>query len=496
MNLKSAMKRVLLCTLLLLSVACRNTPSEYAIVANAVIATDPDWKGVVEALCDSHPEAKVLYYTENVREALPALQLFAPRYVAFVDRPEEIGRDYVIALNRLSRVIDDDPYEDYLWGIITGYDAAAAIRMVEAARTPLTVRSAVSTLREVGSGKWFDTFAYVDDRTPGICGMKNSGADTVAHYRTGHLLADGRPDLLREFCEFYAACDPDLVTTASHATERNLEMPFSVGNLRARDGALYADFAEGPKALGGTDKRRVFLPVGNCLIGNVNHTRESMAVAWMNSARAAAMVGYVVPTWYGRNGWGGLKYWLTTPGRYKLAEAFYLNRQDMLHQLGVWCPQLGNKPFPFGAENETYAWEAIFDAADSLAGRKLNEDEQGFFFDRDVVAFYGDPTWDVRLKELPAENDYTVRTALKDGRYTISVTTGAAFNAARMAGGRFKEEHVGDLPFSCFFPQRLRNPRLAAGQRWNAVVDENFLLVYDPGFESGKTYTIVLDTDR
>ena len=53
---------------------------------------------------------------------------------------------------------------------------------------------------------------------------------------------------------------------------------------------------------------------------------------------------------------------------------------------------------------------------------------------------------------------------------------------------------MGRLPFSYFFPERLPNPRLAAGQAWNAAVDENFLLIYDPGFEPGKTYTIRLDT--
>lgn len=296
--------------------ACTATPeaSDYAVVAGPGIADDPQWNSVIEALCESHPGARVIHYRDTVSEALPALREAAPRYVAFVEQPEQVGRAYIIALNRMSREVDDDIYADYLWGVITGYDAEAALRMVRDAREPLVIRSAVSTLREVGSGKWFDSFAYVDDRNAGICGEKKPGADSVSHYRTERLLEDGRPDLLRSFCDFYAAYDPDLITTASHATERNLEMPFSVGNLRARDGALYADFPEGPEALKESGKRRVFLPIGNCLIGNVNNTRESMAIAWMNSAHASAMAGYVVPTWYGRNGWGGLKYWLTTPG--------------------------------------------------------------------------------------------------------------------------------------------------------------------------------------
>ena len=400
---------------------------------------------------------------------------------------------YIIALNRMSREVDDDIYADYLWGVITGYDAEAALRMVRDAREPLVIRSAVSTLREVGSGKWFDSFAYVDDRNAGICGEKKPGADSVSHYRTERLLEDGRPDLLRSFCDFYAAYDPDLITTASHATERNLEMPFSVGNLRARDGALYADFPEGPEALKESGKRRVFLPIGNCLIGNVNNTRESMAIAWMNSAHASAMAGYVVPTWYGRNGWGGLKYWLTTPGRYSLAEAFYLNQQDMLHQIDSWDPELCRKPFPYGPEG--FAEEDLAKASE-VAGHELTVDELGFFFDRDVLAFYGDPAWNVRLKELPEENDFTVTASNEGGQYVLTVTTSENFSAERMAGSHFKEEHVKDLPFSYFFPERLKNPRLAEGETWDATVDENFLLIYNPGFEPGRSYTIRIDTDK
>lgn len=487
------MKRILLLLLAAAACACGTTPapSDYAIVASPGITDDPQWATVVEALGESHPGAQVITYRDSVGETLDALRGMKPRYVAFVERPEQVGRDYIIALNRMSRAVDADIYADYLWGVITGYDAAAARRMVLDAREPLVIRSAVSTLREVSGAKWFESFAYVDDRYEGLCGEKRPGEDSVRHYQTPHRLPDGRPDLLRDFCDYYAAYDPDLITTASHATERNLEMPYSVGNLRCADGALYADFPEGREALRESGKRRVFLPIGNCLIGNVNNTRESMAIAWMNSARAAALVGYVVPTWYGRSGWGGLKYWLTSPGRYTLSEAFFLNQQDLLHQLEGWCPGLGAKAFPFGPEGFA---EEDFERANEVAGRELNIDETGFFFDRDVLAFYGDPAWEVRLRELPAEQDYTVTVHNEPGRCTLTVETSPEFSAERMAGDRFKEEHVKELPFSWFFAERLDRPRLAEGEPWQAALDENFLLVYNPGFEPGQTYTIRIDT--
>ena len=41
-----------------------------------------------------------------------------------------------------------------------------------------------------------------------------------------------------------------------------------------------------------------------------------MAVDWMKGGNAVTMIGYVVTIGYGRNGWGGLKYWLTPPRRF------------------------------------------------------------------------------------------------------------------------------------------------------------------------------------
>ena len=302
-------------------------------------------------------------------------------------------------------------------------------------------------------------------------------------------------EVLRKFYDLYAEYDPDLVVTAAHATQRNLEMPFSLGNLKPKDGKLYADFKEAPEFLKESGKRKVYFACGNCLIGDVNHTSNSMAIAWMNGSNAATMIGYVVTTWHGRNGWGGLKYWLTTPGRYSLAEAVYLNQQDFLNQQYEWNPKMLTVEFPFDSTGISMKFGEARRNLQSIGIEEPTMDQIGFMHDRDVLAYYGDPKWDVRLQEIPEENDFTVKSEIKGKKCVITVTTRDDFDLKRMAGDDFKKEHVLDLPFSYFFPKRLKNPVLAEGQSWKAVVDENFLLIYDPGFEPGKTYSIVLDVE-
>ena len=104
--------------------------------------------------------------------------------------------------------------------------------------------------------------------------------------------------------------------------------------------------------------------------------------------------------------------------------------------------------------------------------------------------------WNVRLQEVPGENDFTVTSKVKGKKCVITIKTNENFSLERMKGDKFKQEHVLDLPFSYFFPKRLNNPRLAAGQNWKVAVDENFLIVYDPEFKPNSTYEVVLDIDK
>lgn len=492
---------------------------EYVIVASYRVSNDAQWMDVIEALKKKHKGAEVCYYKDSPREVMGNLRWYYPRYVAVVEKPEQIGRDFVVDLNRMSREVDDDIYADFLCGIITGYDAQAALRLVNDTDKPKVLHTALSTVSVLGNGPWFDRFAYISDARPGLVGEREAGADKltetmVTDSADNRMLRDmikkaeqegrklnlpkdfsvSKPNLLQRFYDYYTKYDPDVLITASHATEKNLEMPFSCGNLMCRDGKLYADFPEGPKDLVESGKTRVYLPVGNCLMGNVDKTKNSMAVAFMNSARVGMLAGgYVVETWYGRNGWGGLCYLLNNPGRYTIPEAFFLNQQDMMFQLRQMAPKLVNQPFPFRDGNMHI--ETEYAEAGKMNGGELSQDAFGFFYDRDVVALYGDPAWDVRVSVPASPNDYEVSVKVKSEECIVTVKTGPNYSEERLRGKDFRSQHVGDLPFSYFFPKRLRNPRLAEGQKWKAAVDENFLLVYEPGFEPNQKYTIVLSID-
>ncbi|MBO7261622.1 MAG: hypothetical protein J6U95_01670 [Alistipes sp.] len=491
------MRRILICLVAFMAVSCTATKvkDNYVVVMSHAVSEDKAWADVAEALRAKH-SADIVVYESSPCELLDTLRSLKPRYVAIVEKPENIGRDYVIDFHHTSRDIDDDIYADFMWGIITGYDAEAAMRMVENSTEPLLIKDAVATIMELNSAKWFDNYAWVDDHTKGLWGEKR-GRD--AEIRTDTVAPE---QVLRKFTDLYAEFDPDLIVTAAHATQKNLEMPYSLGNLKPRDGKLYAEdrFTKEEWDLQNSGKRRVYAAVGNCLIGDMNNTKESMAAAWLNGSNAATMIGYVVTTWHGRNGWGALKYWVTNPSRYTLAEATFINQQDFLHQQHEWYPQLVDEKYNY----EGKFMEELTTAANRLSevlGREIDInsaedcDMVGFWHDRDVLVYYGDPKWQINLQSVEGDEDYTVESFMRDDKYVVKVTTGENFSLEKMRGDKFKQEHVLDLPFSYIFPTRLSQPRLAEGQEWEVALDENFLLVYNAEFEPNSTYEIIIDVE-
>ena len=489
------MRKILTTLFIMVLTACYlyAAKPEYVVLASKSVNEDKAWREVVDVLAEKH-NAKVVIFNESPREAMKSLQKMAPRYVAIVDMPENVGRDYVIDFHHVSRDVDGDIYADFMWGIITGYDATAAMRMVNNSTEPLVVRDAVATIMELNSAKWFDNYAWVDDHTKGLWGEKRGFNGEIA---TGMVAPE---QVLPKFTKLYAAYDPDLIVTAAHATQQNLEMPYSLGNLKPRDGKLYAEdrFTGEKWDLQESGKRRVYTAVGNCLIGDMNNTKESMAAAWMNGSNAATMVGYVVTTWHGRNGWGALKYWVSNPERYNLAQAVYVNQQDLLYQHNAWTPALLDERYNF-CDGFMEELTTAANRASEVIGREIDLDAAedwdmiGFWHDRDVLVYYGDPKWEVRLQSA-GEQDYTVTSRREGKNYIVTITTGANFSMEKMRGDKFKQEHVLDLPFSYIFPERLKNPKLVDANWGEAVVDENFMLLYEVEFAPSSTYEIVIKT--
>ena len=102
----------------------------YAVVVSKATHANKDWKPVVTTLVKKH-DGKVIEYEGDFGGVLGKLRAQFPRHTCFVATPEEATGPFVARVHQLTRELDDDPYTDTFWGVLTGYNAANALAIAK-----------------------------------------------------------------------------------------------------------------------------------------------------------------------------------------------------------------------------------------------------------------------------------------------------------------------------------------------------------------------------
>ena len=222
--------------------------------------------------------------------------------------------------------------------------------------------------------------------------------------------------------------------------------------------------------------------MGNCLMGHIDGP-DAMALAYMKSAGVCQMIGYTVTTWYGYAGWGMLDYFVEQPGRFTLAEAFVANENALVNRLATYFP--GQEK----AEAGHVSAQGKLSAAAREAGLTAS-DAEGLLYDRDTLAFYGDPAWEARM--APGPLAWEQKISIDGGRYQFDIKPlkgEKSFQPVNTNGSQ-----RGGRPIVQFLPERIdpRTVRIEEGGDLKPVVCGRFILVPCPGTsEPARTYRVV-----
>ena len=407
--------------------------ADYAVVVSKATHADKDWKLVVNALVKKHG-AKVIEFEGNVTGTLGKLRGQFPRHTCFVATPKEATGDFVAAVHQLTRALDEDPFTDTFWGVLTGYNAANALAIAKHSN-PLTVRKVASgteiALECVTEGLWYDEL------------VKNKFVRKKVGSKAEQLR--GPDDTTEAFAKVLADYEPDLFITSGHATEGGWQIGFRYRNgfLKSKGGQMFGVDTRRKRFEIKSTNPKVYLPIGNCLMGNINGP-DAMALAWMNDVSVMQMIGYTKPTWFGYQGWGLLDYYVEQPGRYTMNEAFFANHHALIHRL-----------------------------SDSATPAR---DKQGLQFDRDVVAFYGDPKWAAKLAYGKLAYGQTL--TREGNTFTLEITPN--LGAKSFATVNNNGSQRGGRPFVAFLPQRITQAELLEGGDFSPVITDDFILIPRP----------------
>lgn len=425
--------------LALLAVSRLPAPAaDYAVLVSRETRADPAWAAVADALVAAHG-ARLVVLDGGPASAAAVLLADSPRFVCWVARPAELGPKPVYEMHRLARENDADPYEDFRWGIVTGRTPEDARRLV--APAPLVIRTVGSSTAFahecVEQGYWFDEF--------------RAGERWVKEPGSPARRADGDKDSTAGIAARLNEGRTDLWITSGHATEDNWEPGYRYRNGRfvhregvvvgkALDGSLHPVRAPNPK---------VYLPIGNCLMGNVPGKEDCMALAYMSTAGVRSMVGYVVPTWFGYAGWGVLDYYLEQPGRFTLSEAWLANHHALVWRL-----------------------------SEIRAGRGPADDARGLQFDRDKTVLYGDPRWEARLAPGALRWEESLR-EVSSGEWEWVVTPRAGARTFEPVDTNGSQR--GGRPLVAFLPRNAAGWEIVQGAEHGLVAADDFLLLPNPG---------------
>lgn len=410
------------------TVAGKNAGNGYVVLISEETAALPEWKAVADKLADKHG-GSIVTVKDSIFAKLDTLKKMAPRHLAVVARPEEIDRVTVNDLHRLTRRLDDDPYGDCIWGIVTGYTPADAMR-IASAEAPLAISRAMGTTN-IDASRFSDSMSITDWQPFQYMEQHGARGKTEPAFYTQGLREQEKADastlgVTPKLTEYWKQYSPQLFVTSSHATQFNLEMPFSKGIFVSGNNRFHVlnqkqfkefttflrgvifngkeedliSFIERSKApvIEAKPVPSVWLAAGNCLLGDVKRTKNSMAVTALSHYGFNQLVGYTVPSWYGKGGWGTLGLLFNNHDASSLAEAWYLNNQFILDETMTRFPKLMtlnfNAPDINGIKDDPEFAKGM-----AAAGYGMGKDQMGLIHDRDTVAFYGDPAWIARLDE-------------------------------------------------------------------------------------------------
>jgi zinc protease len=377
------------------------TPTDsYAIVASASVVNDVDWNAAtIGELLKKYPNAPIITWEKDVSEALPQLKAIKPAFTAFLVKPGEAGVRFTIAVSHLTRNLDDDPYTDTFWGVITGYDADAA-RSVAAAG-PIAVERALDC-----SGCDLTAFQKAWRYSEDHRGTMNTwDAATDKKIQDHPCDTDNTAGVLERLQQDKI----QFLSTSGHATQHDWQMGYCGPNLAMvhKDGELLAVNTKEEVLRANSDEPKIYFANGNCLIGDVDQ-RDCMALSWMRDGGVKQMMGYTVTTWFGAQGWGTLGLFTDTAGMTTAAEAFHFTNAGIVESLEKTIVETGAddiRRFRLGRighvnqplTRKLLMWFSQFSEKEQYEKRDALRQIVGNLHDRDLVCFYGDPALDARI---------------------------------------------------------------------------------------------------
>ncbi len=410
----------------------------YAIVVQQDTYLNPDWAEVVDTLQAKY-SAGIFIYSSDMFEVQDAVGAFAPDYLAFVAEWDDATVTFVTDAWLFGRGLDDDPYGDAVWGIITGYYVTDALRLA-------TGPEGFDVKTVLGGTTGCDLTHYpqgisTSEATYGLYYTKAlNDPNAVQH-------TDGPTDRTEWLVNCLNADSIDIFITSGHGAYYQWQLHYPTPDL---EGYFRSYGNLGVQALGlthgseiieiNTTNPKIFFGLGNCQIGRIVNF-NSMALGWLHTAGAYFYTGYVINEGTTSQQHGGTKAYFERQAHYTWPQAYYLANQALYYDK--------------------------YNATPGAAGAP----------DLNGSALYGDPAMEARVADVGVydpllySEDVQVDSAGSSWEVTVTITMNVEGNPGYTSKWGYRSPIV-------LFPFRVQDITVVSHDCKDVVVTDNFAIMH------------------
>lgn len=440
---------VLLCLLLLITSfsICSNqseTSSDvrYAIVIRQSTYSVTRWKQVCDTL-SSRYKGHIFIWSSALSEVKEPVASYRPTHICFVCEINTANPSFIMsALDPFTRTLDDDPYSDAIWSVLTG-SAEDAYRIAADTVTHYTR----TLLSGTGSSdlSYFTQGLSTHEATSGLFYVKQPDSILIRSYTNGPV--DRTPwlvSMINAGIDSLGNAPVDIFITSGHGNYNLWQLHYPSqspeGLFRSGTAVLTGASASGVYYPISSSHPKIYFGLGNCNIGQIIND-GCMAPNWINKGGAYTYTGYLI------------------------------NEGSNSYQHG------GTRAYYYKMSRENTWSEAWFLANQSLQFDLLNHTPDVSPDDLSGSAYYGDPG---QIFKMSLEGKYqqpliTNELIIRHGPSKDTVTYRVTMNYDGEPGnnGKWGNRHP-----AVILPFTATDINILSTDAITALVKENFVLLY------------------
>ena len=267
----------------------------YAIVIKQSTYNIARWKQVCDTL-SSYYKGHLFIWNTSLSEVKEPVISYSPTHICFVCDISTASPSFIInSLYPFTRTLDDDPYTDAIWGVLTGY-AEDAYRIAADTVTHYTKTLLSGTVSSDLS--YFTQGLSTHEATSGLFYVKQPDSSLIRSYTTGPVdRTSWLVSMINGGIDSLDHAPVDIFITSGHGNYNLWQLHYPTqspeGLFRSGTGVLTGVSASGEFYPISSSNPNIYFGLGNCNIGQITND-GCMAPNWINKGGAFAYTGYLV----------------------------------------------------------------------------------------------------------------------------------------------------------------------------------------------------------